>query len=235
MRGVCLVGGAGEKATILGSGIPLVLGLRSQVYNKGSEQQQDKSYEVDQVRLSDKSRVFFHGEECLLSESSERSCNGQDERQQTHERVDRHDGSTQVLGKTWVQERSESEHPLQYIDEDGDDAQPTVQGVEVGDGGGSQVVRVEHRDAGNHRQHDDDKVDGRMDQLQSLLADRSQRSVHKDGVGEEVDHADGIEERVPVELQSGVGPPGEPSPRSTRPDGHQHHPHQADSLSDEKQ
>jgi hypothetical protein len=65
-------------------------------------------------------------------------------------------------------------------EDDGDEAHPGVEAVEVGDGRGAEVVAVEDHLEADHGQEEGGDHHGRVDQLQLLLALVAEHAVEED-------------------------------------------------------
>lgn len=193
--------------------------------------------------------IHLHGEDGLLGYAHQGTSNSQNESKESEVDVQRHHGDPVVLPQPRRQKGHKSGHILQREDDHRGEPQPRVQGVHVGNGRIGQVVGIEDRLQGNHRQNECTHVDAGVGELQSLLARGAETTINQNGCGIElswitisklvngsgvaplplhlltvaiqVNEANGHEQRMPVELHAGIGGAGQTAEVLANPGGHQ--------------
>lgn len=121
--------------------------------------------------------AVWHGEESFLVESQQARGNREDEAQQSEEDVNRHVKDSQRFPDHREEIRHESGHILEGEDCDGEDADPRMQRVQVGDLGIRVVVRVESGDESVGGEEECESVDGRVSDFKTLLASVAEATV----------------------------------------------------------
>jgi hypothetical protein len=169
-----------------------------------AEEEHDDGGEVDEHRLGSvlgqaQGRCLQEGE--LLEESELRGADGEHEGEKAEERVPGHGGAPCGPARAGKEEGEEAGEPLDSVEGDGEDAEPGVEGVEVGDA----ALHVELED-GVDAEGADREARGVQRQVRLLpgVAVDGKRPVAQDGFSGEDDEADDHEHWVDVEDESFV-------------------------------
>lgn len=136
---------SGEQHRVFWKGFALVVRLSHKVHDERAIKSDQESNAVDEERLARKLAVFAfrHREKCFFRQAQQASGNRQHEAQQAEEDVNRHVEDSYVLLQHREQIRDEAGDILTSEHSDRDDANPTMQRVQIRNFWNGVVVRVE--------------------------------------------------------------------------------------------
>lgn len=170
-----------EQHGVLRQRHPLKPGIGEQEYHQSSKDSDEYPKDIENLRNLRKGVKIFHSSRNHLGDAHQGSGNAQDEAKGAEEYVERHEGDSQVQWHGGVHVEDEPKEILSSKQDHRRQADPGMEGVEIGLWRIRRVVGIEHGHQSNYSTDKCSDVDDCMDDFQVLLARISEAAVDQNG------------------------------------------------------